>query len=122
MNVITTAPPEPPKTRRNAIRDRLRRTDVEPRELVAGAGTALAQATARAYKSGIDRLLTSPERVASVAEANALLESDEHFEELWTASRRSRSRPCRCCGSHAAPAGSHASRRCSSHRRRWRPA
>jgi hypothetical protein len=82
VNVITTAPPEPPKTRRNAIRNRLRRPDVEPRELVAGAGTALAQATARAYKSGIDRLLTSPERVASVAEANALLESDEHFEEL----------------------------------------
>ena len=55
---------------------------MEPRELVVTAGTAVAGAAARAYKSGVDRLLTAPERVTSVAEARALLESDEHFEEL----------------------------------------
>ena len=81
VSIVTTAPPEP-TSRLSAVRNRIRRSDVEPKELVVTAGTAVAGAAARAYKSGVDRLLTAPERVTSVADALALLESDEHFEEL----------------------------------------
>jgi hypothetical protein len=82
MNVVSTAPPESRPTRRSAVRARLRRPEIEPRELVATAATAVAEAASRAYAAGVDRLLTAPERVTSAAEANALLASDEHLEEL----------------------------------------
>jgi len=51
-----------------------------PVRLVRGARTAVAQLAARAYRQGVDHMLTAPERVTSAAEGSALLAADEHFE------------------------------------------
>jgi hypothetical protein len=82
VNVTTTAPPETRATRRSATRAWLRRPDVEPRVIVAGARTAVTETAARAYQYGVDRLLTAPERVTSAAEGDALLASDKRLEAL----------------------------------------
>ncbi len=81
MSFMTTNPPELPK-RRDAVRARLRRSDGAPLVTVSVARAAVVDAASRTYQAGVGRMLTTPERVTTAAEGEALLQGDEHLELL----------------------------------------
>jgi hypothetical protein len=70
------------KPRRSGLRARLRHPGEDVRSGAAGTASAVTTAAVRAYQRGLDRVLTTSDRVTSAAEGREVLASDEHPEIL----------------------------------------
>ena len=77
-------PPEesPQPSRMRAFRARVGRSDIEVRGSASSARDALVDSVSVLYDRALDRVLATPSRVTSAAEARALLASNERSEEL----------------------------------------
>lgn len=80
--VALTPPADPGRTRRRALRARLKHRDLDLAARMTRGRTAVTNGASQAYQRALDRALTTTEPVTSAAEATALLASDEHPEAL----------------------------------------